>query len=135
MLGPDNIVTGLNATADSFYSSQGRTGGKFDDRNENLISDLCRHHPNLVSLEMETFQLLDLARCSQGSIKAASVCIALAERYSNQFLDHHQLSMLERMGGTAVLKALTKIALQAEDHEDSMQGSPVMPVSTIDYHL
>lgn len=45
---------------------QGRLGGDFDDRNQQLIADLCVQHPGLVSLEMETFQLLDLARCSQG---------------------------------------------------------------------
>jgi hypothetical protein len=34
---------------------------------------------------METFHLLDLARCSRGgSIRAAAVCIAAAERYSNE---------------------------------------------------
>jgi hypothetical protein len=38
-----------------------------------------------VSLEMETFHLLDLARCSDGSsIQAAAFCIAAAERYSNR---------------------------------------------------
>jgi len=38
-----------------------------------------------VSLEMETFHLLDLARCSVGnSIQAAAFCIAAAERYSNR---------------------------------------------------
>jgi hypothetical protein len=34
---------------------------------------------------METFHLLDLARCSDGnSIQAAAFCIAAAERYSNK---------------------------------------------------
>lgn len=38
-----------------------------------------------VSLEMETFHLLDLARCSEGnSLQAAAFCIAAAERYSNK---------------------------------------------------
>ena len=46
--------------------TQGRTGPDFDDRNEHVIQQLCRMHPNAISLEMETFQMLDLARCSKG---------------------------------------------------------------------
>ncbi len=33
-LGPANVVHGLNCTACSFYSSQGRVSTMFDDRNE-----------------------------------------------------------------------------------------------------
>ncbi len=46
---------------------QGRTGGDFQDQNEGLITALCRAHPDLISLEMETFHLLDLARCAKGA--------------------------------------------------------------------
>jgi hypothetical protein len=49
--------------------AQGRLGGDFDDQNEGLISALCKAHPSLVSLEMETFHLLDLARCARGGGK------------------------------------------------------------------
>jgi uridine phosphorylase len=84
--GADGVVEGLDATADSFYSSQGRTGGHFEDGNEAVVEQLMAQHPQLVSLEMETFHLLDLARCSRGSIKAAAFCIAAAERYSNRWV-------------------------------------------------
>jgi uridine phosphorylase len=80
----EHVVEGLNATADSFYSSQGRLGSHFDDGNEQIIEQLLMEHPELISLEMETFHLLDLARCSRNSIKAAAFCIAAAERYSNR---------------------------------------------------
>jgi len=40
-------------------------------------------YPGTVTLEMETAQLLDLARCSRGSIRAAAGVIALADRQSN----------------------------------------------------
>lgn len=51
----------------------------------------CRPHVVLprsiclqaVTLEMETAMLLDLARCSKGSIRAAAGVIALADRQSN----------------------------------------------------
>lgn len=47
-------------------SPQGRTGSDFEDCNAALLGELAAAHPDLVSLEMETFQLLDLARCSRG---------------------------------------------------------------------
>ena len=49
----------------------------------------------MVSLEMETFHLLDLARCSRGGVKAAGMCLAVAERASNKWLDHGTLVRLE----------------------------------------
>ncbi|GLC65493.1 hypothetical protein PLESTF_000302500 [Pleodorina starrii] len=112
VVGPDRVVEGLNASADSFYSSQGRTGSDFDDRNEGLLGELVAAHPDLVSLEMETFQLLDLARCSKGSIKAIGMCVALAERYSNAFLEYRKLEELEISGGTAALRALVHVPLE-----------------------
>lgn len=39
--------------------------------------------PQAITLEMETAMLLDLARCSKGSIRAAAGVIALADRQSN----------------------------------------------------
>jgi len=111
-LGPQHVVEGLNATADSFYSSQGRVGGDFDDRNSTLASDLCKLHPNLLSMEMETFQMLDLARCSNGSIRAASMCIALAERYSNRFLEHNKLLAIEMAAGRIALTTLSQLRLE-----------------------
>eukprot|EP00879_Flechtneria_rotunda_P020628 GHRR01021707.1.p1 GENE.GHRR01021707.1~~GHRR01021707.1.p1 ORF type:complete len:312 (+),score=96.98 GHRR01021707.1:257-1192(+) len=83
-VGVQAVVQGLNATADSFYSSQGRLGCHFEDGNEAINEQLLQLHAQLVSLEMETFHLLDLARCSRGSIKAAAFCIGAAERYSNR---------------------------------------------------
>ena len=81
---PGRVVRGLNATADGFYGSQGRTGGPFEDFNEELIAALLAQRPELVSLEMETFMLLHLAACSGGSVVGASMCVALAERYTNR---------------------------------------------------
>ncbi len=66
--------------------AQGRAG-LFDDRNDQLLTDLVARYPNVLSLEMETFHLLDLARCSNGTVVAAACCIALADRTTNDFLD------------------------------------------------
>ncbi|KAF9043214.1 nucleoside phosphorylase domain-containing protein [Panaeolus papilionaceus] len=51
-----------NASADSFYSSQGRQTS-FPDHNGNLIQRLEESIPDLATLEMETFHLFHLAAC------------------------------------------------------------------------
>lgn len=55
--GVTKIVEGLNATADSFYSSQGRRDPHFDDQNEVILQDLTTTYTDAISLEMETFHL------------------------------------------------------------------------------
>ncbi|KAI0735989.1 purine and uridine phosphorylase [Earliella scabrosa] len=52
----------LNASADSFYSSQGRQTS-FPDHNVDLIARLMTEHKDLATLEMETFHILHLASC------------------------------------------------------------------------
>ncbi|TFK86183.1 purine and uridine phosphorylase [Polyporus arcularius HHB13444] len=52
----------LNASADSFYSSQGRQTS-FPDHNADLIARLTAQHTDLATLEMETFHILHLASC------------------------------------------------------------------------
>jgi len=56
------IVNGLvNASADSFYSSQGRQTS-FPDHNEYLVPHLLESIPDIGSFEMETFHLYHLAK-------------------------------------------------------------------------
>lgn len=112
-LGGEGVCSGLNATADSFYSSQGRRSGWFEDRNDSLLADLLRCYPAAVTLEMETAQLLDLARCSGGSVRAAAGVIVLADRTSNGFLGAQRIEQLERAAGQACLAALA--ATQLDD--------------------
>ena len=90
---------------------QGRLSAHFDDRNQELLSLLSTAHPNCLSLEMETFHLFDLARCSGGRIKAAAMAIALAERYTNDFIAADQVEQLERQAGQAALTALSQFDL------------------------
>ncbi|KAL0959207.1 hypothetical protein HGRIS_014487 [Hohenbuehelia grisea] len=52
----------VNASADSFYSSQGRQTS-FPDHNADLIEHLLTSTPGLATLEMETFHLYHLAAC------------------------------------------------------------------------
>ncbi|KIJ33033.1 hypothetical protein M422DRAFT_52594 [Sphaerobolus stellatus SS14] len=51
----------VNASADSFYSSQGRQTS-FPDNNEHLIDRMLQRVDSLGSLEMETFHILHLAK-------------------------------------------------------------------------
>ncbi|KAK7052559.1 uridine phosphorylase [Favolaschia claudopus] len=59
------IVGTTNASADSFYSSQGRQTS-FPDQNEYLIDHLQASVPQLATFEMETFWLYHLAACWSG---------------------------------------------------------------------
>ena len=56
------IVQGVNASADSFYSSQGRLTS-FPDYNEELVERIQREVKDVTTLEMETFHLYHLAKC------------------------------------------------------------------------
>eukprot|EP00744_Colponema_vietnamica_P006165 GILI01008968.1.p1 GENE.GILI01008968.1~~GILI01008968.1.p1 ORF type:complete len:290 (+),score=52.61 GILI01008968.1:68-937(+) len=107
-LGSELIKGGLNATADSFYSSQGRTGVHFDDHNESLLQALSKKHSNLTTLEMETFHLFHLAHCSKGSLKAAAACIVLFNRETGLALSEEILTQTEQNGGRAVLATLAR---------------------------
>ncbi|GAA6010658.1 hypothetical protein JCM10207_007789 [Rhodosporidiobolus poonsookiae] len=51
----------LHASADCFYSSQGRLDPAFADHNETLIDELLQQYPECASLEMESAHLLHLA--------------------------------------------------------------------------
>jgi uridine phosphorylase len=108
---PEIIHRGLNITGDSFYSSQGRVTTHFEDYNESLLDEVLEIHPDVASLEMETFHLFHLAHCSRGSITASAATIVLAQRRSGAFLDHATTRQLEKDGGCAVLDALAEYPL------------------------
>ncbi|KAG6873055.1 hypothetical protein C0995_003535 [Termitomyces sp. Mi166 len=70
--GTEILAGAVNASADSFYSSQGRHTS-FPDHNEDLIEKLQASTPGLATLEMETFHLYHLAACWSGGRTAAKV--------------------------------------------------------------
>ncbi|EGG16658.1 uridine phosphorylase [Cavenderia fasciculata] len=110
--GRRQVIQGLNATADSFYSSQGRQDSNFDDHNQELIPSIIQTHPDAATLEMETFQLYHLAeRSTVEPIKAAAATIILANRVSNSFLGNDEKAQLELDGGRACLEALISMKL------------------------
>jgi uridine phosphorylase len=61
------VVEGMNASADSFFSSQGRMDPNFEDRNDGVLDLLLESQPSVSSLEMENFHLFHLAQCSRGA--------------------------------------------------------------------
>jgi len=111
----NSIVEGLNATADTFYSSQGRHDCNFTDKNEQLIDQLVSAYPEVCTLEMETFHLFDLARVScSDTIKTAATTIVLAQRRSNEFLANEITHRLEKEAGLACLETLASFPLDSK---------------------
>lgn len=57
----------VNASADSFYSSQARQTTLFEDENDQLLAEIRKIHPEAQTFEMETFLLNHLAKSSNES--------------------------------------------------------------------
>lgn len=116
-LGDDKVHACMNATADSFYGSQGRRDPNFADDNDELISDVLCRRPEVISMEMETFQLLHMARSGRpkGSIRATAASIVVANRETEDVVDHATLQATEKSGGVAILRALAGMPLEEVD--------------------
>jgi len=110
-VGAEHVVTGTNVTGESFYSSQGRIDGNFDDDNGHITDAIRAFYPNATTLEMETFILLHLAKCCKVSIKATAAAIVVANRPTGKVVDGDVLDRLEAHGGRAILEAVTKLVL------------------------
>jgi uridine phosphorylase len=111
IINDEDIIEGCNVTADSFYSSQGRIDDNFNDYNHSIIDIIKEKYPSASSMEMETFNLLHLAKCSRIQIKASAAAIVVANRISGNVIDGNLLDALEEKGGKAILIAITNIEL------------------------
>lgn len=111
IINDEDIIEGCNVTADSFYSSQGRIDDNFNDYNHSIIDIIKEKYPSASSMEMETFNLLHLAKCSKIQIKASAAAIVVANRISGNVIDGNLLDALEEKGGKAILIAITNIEL------------------------
>ncbi|KAH6578845.1 hypothetical protein BASA50_000231 [Batrachochytrium salamandrivorans] len=110
-LGEESVLSGLNATADSFYSSQGRQDPGFNDYNSDLIEVIRKKYPNCETLEMESHMLLHLARCAtfkspDAGIRAAACAMVFADRNTNAFIAPETVHQLEDKASIAILDAL-----------------------------
>lgn len=112
IVGTENVVQGLNATGDSFYSSQGRILDKFNDHNTTVIEDVVKKYPQTQAIEMETFHLFDMAECSVDEMYCAAAMIVLAQRSTGTFLALEKKEGLEKAYGEAALNALIQFDLK-----------------------
>ena len=109
------VVAGVDVTADSFYSSQGRTNGYFADANEGLVDRVLAAVPGARCMQMETFHLLDLARASlpASRVRASAAAIVIMNRRSGAVAAAEEVHALEVAGGRACLEALVALPLEA----------------------
>ena len=105
------VSSGTNVTAESFYSSQGRLDSQFEDANEGLIDQVCEKYPDALTMEMETFQLFHLARCSKQPFLASAAAIVVANRSNNTTVEADRLERVEALGGKAVLHAVATLVI------------------------
>lgn len=127
-LGDNHVWSGVNATADSFYSSQGRQDLNFVDANQELFTELVEHEPNTMTLEMETFTLYHLAKTStsaplvqsevsngesksKNSIRAGACMMVFAQRKTNAFITKEDVIRVEPLAGQAVFDSLVEVQL------------------------
>ena len=108
-----SVYRGLNITADSFYSSQGRIDPLFDDDNNDVLEMVTGQYPSIPSCEMETFQLFAIANSCKGNydgsnqgIITSAVSIIVANRKDGLIVSEEVLTATEYEGGKAVLDAL-----------------------------
>ena len=107
VIGGEHVKNGVNITADSFYSGQGRIDPNFDDQNGSIVDTLTTKYPEAKSMEMESFMLLHLANCSKKRVHAAAAAIVVANRRSADVVDGDTLSRVESDGALALLRAIT----------------------------
>ncbi|KAG9060932.1 hypothetical protein KI688_007890 [Linnemannia hyalina] len=140
-LGDNHVWNGINATADSFYSSQGRQDENFVDNNQELFTELVKYEPGTLTLEMETFLLYHLARTStvaplkeeskvkaaatsnKHSIRAGACMMVFAQRKSNEFISKEDVARVEPLAGKAVFDSLVEVSLGDESELHATEGS------------
>lgn len=115
-MGADNVLSSLDASADSFYSSQGRTSPGFADNNGFITRTLIELYPDApnITMEMETGQLIYSA-CAMADesnkIYAAAVHIVAADRIEDSFLgDIKKRLEIESRIAEPVLDAIVEFA-------------------------
>ncbi|KAF8897979.1 nucleoside phosphorylase domain-containing protein [Mucidula mucida] len=142
----------VNASADSFYASQGRQTS-FPDCNQTLIQQIIDATEDVATLEMETHHLYHLAACwsarravvnsaplatgpvigehapvqralaAPGTvIRAAAAQMIFASRTSQDFITPAQVQETEKWTGKGVLEALIRMEL-SDDRTHPPEGS------------
>jgi len=137
------VVKGLNGSADSFYSSQGRFDCNFVDSNEELFDDIKKKHPDCLTLEMETYGLFHMAKCctstydkeqnnpkakkvkpsQSNEIKAGATTMIFANRVDNTFIASEKIPVLQERMTKGILDALIELDLGDDDELQPLEGS------------
>ncbi|KAI9152519.1 hypothetical protein H9P43_009310 [Blastocladiella emersonii ATCC 22665] len=119
-----NVVTGLDITADSFYSSQARQDPSFRDENAHLFSYLTHRYPAAECLQMETFGLFHLAKSARATnpvtgkdarIRAAACAMVFAHRITNGWIDPAIVDLLQEKCSRAVLDTLVEVPMEKSE--------------------
>lgn len=106
------VVEAGNASAEYFYSTQGRLDSQFPDGNEKLLDNLVERYPDVSAIEMESYVLFNLAASNTAvaepgkGISAAACNIVLAARATGVFLSNERKHEIELSAGRACLNAL-----------------------------
>jgi len=103
---PDYVVEGLNVSADSFYSSEGRVSKFFQDSNGHILEKIKQAYPEALSMEMENFHLFDLAENSGGSINAAAATVVYANRFTEEFINAELQQFITAAVSSGILEAI-----------------------------
>ena len=72
----------------------------------NYSYDALEPHIDARTMEMETFQLFHLAKCSKQPFIASAAAIVVANRADNTTVDGDRLQRVEDLGGKATLHAV-----------------------------
>lgn len=104
----DNVVKGLNASCDSFYSSQGRLDPNFKDENDGVLKELKEKYPRAITLEMETFQLFSLSHIAHERIDVAACTMVFASRLNGDFISSEKVEYFVKEVGKVILDVLVK---------------------------
>lgn len=108
------IQVGVSASAESFYSSQGRVDKNFFDNSTGVVDGLLGVHPDLLCIEMETHQLFHLGCISALPTICAGCAFILMQRREHNILDHDTKVLLEKEIGQAILETLVDTQIAAD---------------------
>jgi len=135
------VIEGANGSADSFYSSQGRTDENFVDCNEKLFDDIKKKHPDCATLEMETYLIFHLAKSITATyykehdpsnekaksknleIRPAATTMIFANRVDNSFIDYSEVPALQQKMIKGILDSLIELNLGTADELQPDEGS------------
>lgn len=105
--------SGLHVSAETYYACQGRVDNLFQDRNEQLLSQLLEF--GIDSMDMESHQLVHLANRRFQPVKAAAAHIGIVSRTNDQYA--HPITVSPPLGTTKRRRRRTGSRRISEDPE------------------